>query len=101
MCPRNREEKLPRCDSYDSKSDATGTSSGLVAPGGVVVYHHFLHGVQEHPIGHPSSPADILQKGELGAVFDGWMQLLNDEETPLPDGRPMTSFVAQRPIKHD
>ena len=96
-----RAEKLPRCDSYDSKSDATGTSSGLVAPGGVVVYHHFLHGVQEHPIGHPSSPADILQKGELGAVFDGWMQLLNDEETPLPDGRPMTSFVAQRPIKHD
>ena len=32
-----RAQKLPRCDTYDSKSDATGTSSGLVAPGGVVV----------------------------------------------------------------
>ena len=70
---------------------------GLIAPGGAVFYHHFLDGVQHHPtIKHPSSPDDILRRGELGReVFPGWPVIVDDEATPLPDGRPMATFIAQ------
>ena len=83
----------------------------LVAPGGVVFCHHFRDGVQDHPtIRHPSSPDDILGRGELRGLFCGgvgeerggvadWHVLLDDEESTLPDGRPMVSFAAQRPWK--
>ena len=70
----------------------------LVAPGGVVFWHHFRDGVQHHPLGHPSSPDDIVRPGELRQAFAGWRVLLDDEEGTLPDGRPMVTFIAQRPL---
>ena len=70
----------------------------LVAPGGVVFWHHFRAGVESHPLGHPSNPEDIVSQGELQAAFEGWEILLNDETNHLPDGRPMVTFIAQRPL---
>jgi SAM-dependent methyltransferase len=73
----------------------------LVAPGGVIFFHHFLDGVQHHSIGHPSALKDYLLHDELFESFPGWEVLINDEATPLPDGRPMATFVAQRPLNTD
>ena len=75
------------------------TARELVAPGGLVFWHHFRDGCQHHPLGHPSSDADIVRPGELMEAFAGWEVLLNDEEAFLPDGRPMVTFIAQRPLK--
>ena len=65
-----------------------------------MLYSHFLDGVQHHPIGHPSSPNDYLQRGELRSVFcsgDAEFEVLvDDEESTLPDGRPMANFLARR-----
>lgn len=71
----------------------------LVAPGGVVFWHHFRDGCQRHPLGHPSNDADIVRPGELLEAFEGWAVLLNDEAAFLPDGRPMVTFIAQRPLE--
>jgi len=65
--------------------------------GGLVLYSHFLEGVQHHPIGHPSHPNDYMERGELRALFAGWEVLLDDEEACLPDGRPMVAFLARKP----
>jgi len=70
----------------------------LVAPGGIIFFRHFLDGVQHHPIGHPSNQKDYLLRGELRSAFSGWEVILDDEATPLPDGRPMATFIAQRPV---
>jgi SAM-dependent methyltransferase len=75
------------------------TARELVAPGGLVFWHHFRDGCQRHPLGHPSNDADIVRPGELLAAFQGWRVLLNDEAAFLPDGRPMVTFVAQRPLE--
>jgi len=73
-------------------------AADLVAPGGVVFWHHFREGVQHHPLGHPSSPDDIVGKGEFSAAFAGWRVLVDDEVGCLPDGRPVATFIAQRPL---
>lgn len=62
-----------------------------------MLYSHFLEGVQNHPIGHPSHPNDYMERGELRALFTGWEILLEDEEACLPDGRPMVHFLARKP----
>lgn len=73
------------------------TLRDIVRPGGCVLFTHFRDGVQSHEIGHPTSPDDIVQRGELPRAFDGWEVLSHDEETCLPDGRPMVTFLAQKP----
>jgi len=69
----------------------------IITPGGIIFFHHFLDGVQDHPLGHPSSPHDYLLKGELRQSFSGWHVVLEDETTTLADGRPMVTFIAQKP----
>lgn len=78
-----------------------------VRPGGVVLYHHFVDGVQHSAVGRPKNPAHILRRGELRTVFpappagtggadaDGF-DVLVDEETTIADGRPVVNFVARR-----
>lgn len=73
--------------------------AALVKPGGFVLFSHFRDGVQYHPIGHPSSADDFLEIGELRGVFGQWEIYLDDEETCLPDGRPMSSMLARRPTE--
>lgn len=70
----------------------------IIKPGGFIFFHHFLDGVQNHKIGHPSSPSDYAEKGELLSSFEGWHVMMNDEITTLSDGRPMVNFIAQRPL---
>ena len=81
-----------------ASKEALLTAREMVAPGGLVFWHHFRDGCQHHPLGHPSSDADIVRPGELLDAFAGWEVLLNDEEALLPDGRPMVTFIAQRPF---
>ena len=45
---------------------------------------------------HPSRPDDILEPGELAAVFHDW-EILTDETEHLHDGRPLQHFVAIKP----
>lgn len=74
-----------------------GILKDMISPGGFIFFHHFLDGVQHHSIGHPSSPNDYALKGELFKSFAGWEVVMNDEESTLSDGRPMVTFIAQKP----
>lgn len=83
-----------------------------VRPGGFLLYHHFVDGVQHSAVGHPKNPAAYLQHGELRSVFvppqvfsgddgDGHAAVVAfeacvDFEATLPDGRPTTNFVGRR-----
>jgi hypothetical protein len=69
----------------------------LLRPNGLFCWQTFVR----HPLyelKHPSNPAYVLQHSELNDTFNestGWRVLL-DEVIQLPDGRPVTSFIAQK-----
>lgn len=67
-----------------------------VAPGGFVLYEHFLEGCQH--LGGPVKPSQMLQPGELRSVFskNRGFTVVKDEEATLPDGRPVARFIAKR-----
>lgn len=67
-----------------------------VAPGGFVLYEHFLEGCQH--LGGPVKPSQMLQPGELRSVFSKsrGFTVVRDEEATLPDGRPVARFIAKR-----
>lgn len=66
----------------------------VLKPGGVVVFETFSAGVEK--IGTPKNPQFILKEGELAEVFSDF-EVLVDRITTLPDGRPLNSFIAQKP----
>lgn len=67
-----------------------------VAPGGFVLYEHFLDGCQH--LGGPVKPSQMLRSGELRTVFSRarGFTIVKDEEATLSDGRPIARFIAVR-----
>eukprot|EP01064_Diplonema_japonicum_P025206 TRINITY_DN3626_c1_g1_i1.p1 TRINITY_DN3626_c1_g1~~TRINITY_DN3626_c1_g1_i1.p1 ORF type:complete len:292 (+),score=31.78 TRINITY_DN3626_c1_g1_i1:54-878(+) len=67
-----------------------------VAPGGFVLYSHFVDGCQL--IGTPKNPKHYFQHGELEDFFcsDGGFETILNEETIISDGRPVVNFLARR-----
>lgn len=66
----------------------------LLAKGGVIAYQTFMQGAEK--FGSPKNPNRLLREGELKDVFNGYKILL-DEVEYLPDGRPVSAFIAQKP----
>lgn len=66
-----------------------------IVPGGYIVYQTFVTGAEA--FGSPKNPNFILQIDELSKVFSGY-QIIVDRIDELEDGRPVASFVAQKPI---
>lgn len=65
-----------------------------IAPGGYIVYQTFSHGAEA--FGSPKNPNFILQEGELSEVFADY-RIIVDRIDKLEDGRPIASFIAQKP----
>ncbi len=65
-----------------------------VEPGGLIAYQTFMKGSEL--IGSPRNPNFLLQEGELAGRFSEFDILLNDVHH-LPDGRPMSQFIARKP----
>lgn len=67
-----------------------------VAPGGYIVYEHFLRGCER--FGRPNKPSQMLNMGELANIFceKAGFEILRDEQCKLSDGRPVVRFVATR-----
>ena len=66
-----------------------------ISPGGYIVYQTFVTGAEAY--GSPKNPNFILQFDELSKVFSGY-QIIVDRIDELKDGRPVASFVAQKPM---
>ncbi|VAW44290.1 Tellurite methyltransferase [hydrothermal vent metagenome] len=66
-----------------------------IAPGGTLVYQTFVTGVEA--FGSPKNPNVILEEGELSKVFSSY-QIFVDRIDKLKDGRPVSSFIAQKPL---
>ena len=71
----------------------------LLPVGACVCWFHFARGAELTPVGRPNKARDLLEAGELRDAFarggDGW-EVLCDGQTVLPDGRPVSEFVATR-----
>lgn len=67
----------------------------LIKPGGLIAYQTFMRGAEK--IGSPKNPRYLLEKGELATAFSDFDILLDDIEH-LSDGRPLSRFVARRPM---
>lgn len=73
----------------------------LILPvGAAVCWFHFLRGAELTAIGRPNKAKDLLERGELRGVFEtapsGDWDVLCDGETVIPDGRPVSEFIAKR-----
>jgi SAM-dependent methyltransferase len=68
----------------------------LLAPGGMIVYQTFMQGCER--FGSPKNPKFLLAPNELSQVFHGY-HILTDDMITLPDGRPMSAFIAQKPLE--
>ena len=69
---------------------------GLLPLGAAVCWFHFMRGAELTKVGRPNKSKDLLEVGELGKLFGedhGW-NVLGDDVTRLPDGRPISEFVA-------
>lgn len=64
-------------------------------PGGFVLFQTFTKGVEAFE--SPKNPNFILKTDELAQVFAGYNIIIDRIET-LNDGRPIASFLAQKPI---
>lgn len=72
-----------------------------VAPGGLIAYEHFLEGCER--FGAPRKPAQMLRRGELATIFchETGFNIIVDEVDTLPDGRPVSRFIARRQAATD
>ncbi len=68
----------------------------LIKPSGLIAYQTFMRGAEK--IGSPKNPRYLLEEGELATMFSDFDILLNDIEK-LPDGRPLSRFVARKPLE--
>ncbi|MDG6773085.1 class I SAM-dependent methyltransferase [Thiomicrorhabdus sp. ZW0627] len=66
----------------------------LVKPGGWIVFQTFAEGAEV--FGSPKNPNFLLKPGELKEVFADFSVII-DKIDALPDGRPVASFIAQKP----
>lgn len=66
-----------------------------ITPGGTLVYQTFITGAEA--FGSPKNPNAILEVGELSKVFSDY-QIFVDRIEKLEDGRPVASFIAQKPL---
>lgn len=66
-----------------------------IRPGGFVLFQTFTEGVEKFD--SPKNPNFILKAGELAQVFAGYNIIIDRIDT-LNDGRPVASFLAQKPI---
>ncbi len=67
-----------------------------ITPGGYIVYQTFSSGAEA--FGSPKNPNFILQKDELSEVFAAY-RIIVDRIDKLEDGRPIASFIAQKPAE--
>lgn len=67
----------------------------LLAPGGVLLYQTFMQGSEQ--FGSPRNPNYLLRPHELAQTFAG-LTILLDEVEYLEDGRPLSAFIARRPL---
>ena len=69
-----------------------------VAPGGYVLYSHFLEGCHEVGPCTPKNESHYFKRGELEALFseEEGFEVVCAEESALPDGRPIVDFLARR-----
>ncbi|KUJ75193.1 hypothetical protein AVO42_07535 [Thiomicrospira sp. XS5] len=66
-----------------------------IRPGGFVVMQTFIEGVEA--FGSPKNPNFILKRGELAKTFSDFTIIVDKIDT-LKDGRPVSSFIAQKKI---
>jgi hypothetical protein len=64
-----------------------------IRPGGLVVVQTFVEGVEA--FGSPKNPNFILKRGELAKTFSDFTIIVDKIDT-LKDGRPVSSFIAQK-----
>lgn len=64
-----------------------------IRPGGLVVMQTFVEGVEA--FGSPKKPNFILKRGELAKTFSDFTIIVDKIDT-LKDGRPVSSFIAQK-----
>ncbi|BCN93289.1 hypothetical protein THMIRHAM_10740 [Thiomicrorhabdus immobilis] len=67
----------------------------MTRPGGFVLFQTFVEGVEQ--FSSPKNPNFILGKTELAEVFSGFNVII-DRIEQLDDGRPVASFIAQKPL---
>ena len=70
----------------------------LLPAGAAVMWFHFMRGAELTAVGRPNKAKDLLEDGELRTAFGaerGWT-VVADGATKLPDGRPVSEFVAVR-----
>ena len=65
----------------------------MLNPGGLICYSTFMVGCEK--FGSPRNPNFLLEPGELKQVYSD-LTCHIDEVHPLPDGRPVGRFLAQR-----
>jgi len=70
----------------------------MIKPGGWIVFQTFTEGVEQ--FGSPKNPNFILKHGELSQVFNDF-KIITDRMETLSDGRPVASFIAQKPGDSD
>ncbi|MCF6299213.1 MAG: methyltransferase domain-containing protein [Thiomicrorhabdus sp.] len=66
-----------------------------LSPGGYLIYQTFAEGAEA--FGSPKNPNFILAHDELRKVFSDY-QIIVDRIDKLEDGRPVASFIAQKPL---
>lgn len=65
----------------------------LLNPSGFLLYQTFMRGAEQ--FGSPKNPAHLLQQGELAQQFSQY-KIWRDDVECLPDGRPVSAFMAQK-----
>ena len=68
--------------------------SSLLKDEGLLFYSTFMEGSEK--FGSPRNPNYLLRKGELAETYSG-LTIIKDHIHHLPDGRPVASFLAQKP----
>ena len=69
--------------------------SALLKPGGFIIYQTFMQGSEK--ISSPRNPNYLLKPAELANTFDN-LNILRDDVLLLQDGRPVSAFIAQKPL---
>ena len=65
----------------------------LLPVGGILAIQTFMEGAEL--FGKPKNPDHLLAPGELRKIFST-LEIIEDEVAKLPDGRPVSSFIAQK-----
>jgi hypothetical protein len=74
----------------------------LLPAGAFVCWFHFMRGAERTAVGRPNKARDLIEAGEMRVSFEKerekrW-EVLCDGVTVIPDGRPVSEFVAARAV---